>query len=234
MDLADRARGLDWYHTIELGPGVVTEGVYDLRPYVQRYGLPERMEGLRALDVGTFDGFWAFEMERRGAEVVAIDVEDDRYFDWPASRRPTEFTLRKQGAGFELAKEALGSNVERRVCSVYDATPELLGTFDLVFCGSVLIHLRDQVLALERIAALCERVFVSVEAYDRRLSLLPFAAARYRALRDSSVVFWEPNLRAWREMLMTAGFRAVEQRDRFDIKARPGWKVRHVTQLAHK
>jgi tRNA (mo5U34)-methyltransferase len=234
MDLADRARGLDWYHTIELGPGVVTEGLYDLRPYVHRYGLPERMDGLRALDVGTFDGFWAFEMERRGAQVVAIDVEDDRDFDWPASRRPKEFTLRKQGAGFELAKEVFGSNVERRVCSVYDATPERLGTFDLIFCGSVLIHLRDQVLALERIAALCTRVFVSVEAYDRWLSLLPFAAARYRALRDSSVVFWEPNLRAWREMLMTAGFRAVEQRDRFDLKARPGWKVRHVAQLAHK
>jgi SAM-dependent methyltransferase len=234
MDLADRARGLEWYHTIELGQGVVTEGVYDLRPYVQRYGLPERMDGLRALDVGTFDGFWAFEMERRGAEVVAIDVEDDRYFDWPASRRPDEFTLRKQGAGFELAKEALGSKVERDLCSVYDATPERLGTFDLVFCGSVLIHLRDQVLALERIAALCEGAFISVEAYDRWLSLLPFAAARYRALRESSVVFWEPNLRAWREMLMTAGFRTVEQRDRFDIRARPGWKVRHVTQIARK
>src|SRR3954451_20817404 len=234
MDLADRARGLEWYHTIELGQGVVTEGVYDLRPYVQRYGLPERMDGLRALDIGTFDGFWAFEMERRGAEVVAIDVEDDRYFDWPASRRPKQFTLRKQGAGFELAHEALGSSVERRICSVYDATPERLGTFDLVFCGSVLIHLRDQVLALERIAALCDGAFISVEAYDRWLSLLPFAAARYRALRESSVVFWEPNLRAWREMLMTAGFRAVEQRDRFDIRARPGWKVRHVTQIARK
>jgi tRNA (mo5U34)-methyltransferase len=234
MDLAESVRRLDWYHTIELGPGVVTEGVYDLRPYVHRYGLPERMDGMRALDVGTFDGFWAFEMERRGAEVVAIDVEDDRYFDWPASRRPVQFTMREQGAGFEIAKRALGSSVDRRLSSVYDATPERLGTFDLVFCGSVLIHLRDQVLALERIAALCTGTFVSVEAYDRWLSLLPFAAARYRALRESSVVFWEPNLRAWREMLTTAGFRAVEQRDRFDIHARPGWKVRHVTQLAHK
>ena len=120
------------------------------------------------------------------------------------------------------------------MCSVYDATPARLGTFDLVLCASVLIHLRDQVLALERIASLCDGLFIAVEAYDRLLSALHLAAARHRALRESSVVFWEPSLRAWREMLLAAGFRSVEQRDRFDIHATRGWKVRHVTQLARK
>jgi tRNA (mo5U34)-methyltransferase len=234
MRLADKVREVDWYHTIELEPGLETEGVYDLRPYVPRYRLPQRMDGMRALDVGTFDGFWAFEMERRGADVTAIDVEDDRYFDWPASRRPQRFERRPQGAGFEIAKAALGSKVERHACSVYDATPERFGTFDIVLCASVLIHLRDQVLALERIAGLCAGTFISVEAYDRVLSLAPFAAARYRALRESSVVFWEPNLRGWRDMIVSAGFDTVEQRDRFDIRARAGWKVRHVAQLAKK
>ena len=117
---------------------------------------------------------------------------------------------------------------------MYEATPEELGTFDLVFCGSVLIHLRDQVLALERIAALCDGLFISAEAYNRPLSLLPFGTARYRALRDRSVVFWEPNLRAWRAMLITAGFRTVERGKRFDIRAREGWKVRHVVHHARK
>ena len=234
MELGARVREIDWYHTIELGPGTVTEGVFDLRPYVDRYGLPERMDGMRALEVGTFDGFWAFEMERRGADVVAIDVQDDRDFDWPASRRPKQFTERPQGLGFEIAAEALGSKVDRRICPVYDATPEELGTFDLVFCGSVLIHLRDAVLALERIASLCDGTFITCEAYSRGLSLLPFAAARYRALRPISVVFWEPNLRAWREMLETAGFDSVERRDRFDLVARAGWKVPHVVHHARR
>jgi tRNA (mo5U34)-methyltransferase len=232
--LADRVRELDWYHTIELRPGLETDGIYDLRPYVHRYRLPERMDGMRALDVGTFDGFWAFEMERRGATVTAIDLDDEAELDWPATRRPATFDRRRRGAGFDIAREALGSGVERRVCSIYGATPERLGTFDLVLCGSVLIHLRDQVLALERIAALCDGLFISVEPYDRLLSLLGLAAARYRAPREASVVFWEPTLRAWRQMILTAGFRSVEQRDRFDIHARPGWKVRHVTQLARK
>jgi tRNA (mo5U34)-methyltransferase len=192
------------------------------------------MEGMKALDVGTFDGFWAFEMERRGAEVVAIDVDRDQDLDWPANRRPETFSEEPRGPTFELAREALGSKVERRNLSVYDATPEELGTFDLVFCGSVLIHLRDQVLALERIAALCRDRFLSVEAYDPWFELLPFPTARYRALRDSSVVFWEPNVRAWKAMMKTAGFRRVEEQGRFKLRARAGWRVRHVVLDASK
>src|SRR2546421_11205260 len=107
-----------WYHTLELGPGLVTDGWFDLRPYVQHYGLPERMDGMRALEVGTWDGFWAFEMERRGAEVVAIDLDDERDLDWPPRRRPTEFPDEPRGEGFRLAREILGSKGERRNLSV--------------------------------------------------------------------------------------------------------------------
>src|SRR5207248_432484 len=52
-----RAKEIGWYHTLELAPGETTEGMFDLRPFVERYGLPERMDGMRALDVGTWDGF---------------------------------------------------------------------------------------------------------------------------------------------------------------------------------
>src|SRR5215212_6968797 len=82
--------GMGWYHTIELAPGQETEGMFDLRPFVDRYGLPESLEGKRCLDVGTWDGFWAFEIERRGGEVVGIDLDDERLLDWPPRRRPKE------------------------------------------------------------------------------------------------------------------------------------------------
>src|ERR687894_3077914 len=113
MELAERVRQQGWYHTLELGPGVETEGMFDLRPYVGEYGLPERMDGMRALDVGTWDGFWAFEMERRGAEVVAIDLDDERDLDWPPRRRPESFPAEPRGQGFAIARELLGSRVER-------------------------------------------------------------------------------------------------------------------------
>src|SRR5262245_18806240 len=53
---------IDWYHTIDLGNGVVTPGFLDHRAQVQLYGLPESLKGMRCLDAATCDGFWAFEM----------------------------------------------------------------------------------------------------------------------------------------------------------------------------
>ena len=223
-----------WYHTLELPDGTVTRGIFDLRPYVHHYGLPDRMDGMRALEVGTWDGFWAFEMERRGATVVALDLDDEADLDWPVRRRPQQFPPEPRGAGFRRAHELLGSSVERRVLSVYDATPEELGTFDLVFCGSVLLHLRDQVLALERIAALCDGMFISAEEYDRRLQLLPWPVSRYLADREAAVVFWLPNVRCWRRMIWGAGFDRVEEHGRFTMRSTQGFSVRHVVHHAYR
>jgi tRNA (mo5U34)-methyltransferase len=233
MDLRERARRISWYHTLELGPGVVTQGVFDLRPLVGRFGLPARLDGMRVLDVGTFDGFWAFEFERRGAaQVVALDLDGEEDFDWPPRRRSEAAGVLRPGAGFALAKEALGSRVERRIGSIYDADPAELGTFDLIFCGMVLIHLRDQLLALERIARLCRGTFISAEEFDLATGLLPFPAARYRADRKASVVFWQPSARTWRRMLCTAGFDQVRRHARFKVRSTQGYSVRHLVHHA--
>jgi tRNA (mo5U34)-methyltransferase len=221
-----------WYHNVELPDGTVTPGWFDLRDQVHHYGLPESLAGKRCLDVGTWDGFWAFEMEKRGAaEVVAIDVDDEASLDWPPRRRPQRSEAGRS-AGFRELKERLGSSVERVELSVYDATPERLGSFDLVFCGSVLIHLRDQLLALERIASVCRGRFVSAEEYDRLTSLLPLALNRWRGDDPSAVVFWRPNLRAWRRMLWSAGFARVERCGRFTLRATDGVRVPHVVHHA--
>ena len=233
--MIERAKAQGWYHTLEL-PGYTTSGVFDLRPVVGEYGLPDSLAGKRVLEVGTWDGFWAFEMERRGAdEVIAIDLDDENELDWPPRRRtPKDEVVR--GSGFALAKELLDSKVERVVRSVYDATAEDLGTFDLVFCGSVLIHLRDQLLAMERIASLTKPggVFISAEAYERVTDLAPFPMARFRGNRDKAVVFWVPNRKGWRDMLWFAGFDRVEEHSRFTMKSTEGYSVRHVVNHAHR
>jgi tRNA (mo5U34)-methyltransferase len=228
------AESLGWYHTLDLPGGETTQGMFDLRGLVARYGLPERLDGLRALDVGTWDGFWAFEMEKRGAEVVALDLDDERDLDWPPRRRPKEYPETPRGSGFRLARELLGSEVERVNQSIYHATPEELGQFDIVFCGSVLLHLRDQLLALERIANLCRGLFISAEEYDPLTGLVPFPATRYFADRDSAVVYWLPSIKTWRRMMWTAGFDQVEQFGKFKLPSTQGWSVRHVVHHCRK
>jgi tRNA (mo5U34)-methyltransferase len=231
-ELLERARKRSWYHTLELEPGEWTDGWFDLRPSVERYGLPTDMTGMRALEVGCWDGFWSFEMERRGAEVVAIDLDDERDLDWPPRRRPESYPEEPRGAGFALAHAIKESRVERVVCSVYDATPERFGTFDLVFCGSVMIHLRDAMLAIERIHALTDDRFISCEAFDPALSLLPVPIARFRAHRIP-FEFWRPNIKGWRRMLWAGGFERVERRSIFRMRARD-MRVPHVVHHAFR
>lgn len=232
-ELLQQARAHSWYHTLEL-PGLITDGWFDLRPYVRHYDLPERMDGMRALEVGTWDGFWAFEMERRGASVTAIDLDAENDLDWPSRMRPETFSEIPRGRGFEIAHRLLGSSVKRINCSIYDATPGALGTFDVVLCGSVLIHLRDQMLALERISDLCRGAFISAEEYDRWAQLVPAPVSRFRGHRSGTVVFWRPNVRAWDRMLWAAGFDRVEKRGTFGMEARTGFTVPHVVFHCHQ
>jgi tRNA (mo5U34)-methyltransferase len=147
-----------WYHTIDVAPGVSTPGWFDTRPVVDLLPWPD-VQGKRCLDIGTFDGFLAFELERRGAaEVMAIDIPDHNLWDWPPDYRaagmPTdpgfEFDL-PRGTGFKLVKELKGSEADWRPLSVYDLDPADVGTFDVVVMGSILLHLRDPLRALEAV-----------------------------------------------------------------------------------
>src|SRR3954466_9503257 len=144
--LAEEVAALEWYHTIELRPGIETPGWHDLRPVVKEVPFPASLAGKRCLDVGSFDGFWAFEMERREAdEVVAIDILDPEQWDWPIGSDAAikaEIGRRKAaGQGFEIAARELGSSVRRIEKSVYDLDENVAGRFDLVYLGSLLVHL---------------------------------------------------------------------------------------------
>ncbi len=77
-DLQPRVAALRWYHTIDLGNGIVTRGVDDTPLRLARLELPASFAGQTVLDIGAWDGFFSFEAERRGASrVVAAD-----YYSW--------------------------------------------------------------------------------------------------------------------------------------------------------
>lgn len=212
-----------WYHTIELPGGVLTPGWFDLRALSERLPWPD-IEGKRCLDVGTYDGFYAFELERRGAsEVLAIDIGDERDWDLPTAKRDHDGqTLARstgsKGLGFSVAKRALHSNVEKRVMSVYDLSPERIGMFDIVVCGSLMLHLRDPVGALESIRSVCRSWFLSVEEISLGLN----ARFRRRAVADmrfkaNPTQWWVPNIAGYRQMVEIADFDVVKAAGPFVI-----------------
>jgi tRNA (mo5U34)-methyltransferase len=197
---------------------VVTPGWFDLRPLVDTFPWPD-VRGKRCLDVGTYDGFFAFEMERRGAaEVVAVDLDDHREWDWPARWRATggeelaKLAGPEKGRGFRIAAKALGSNVTRHAISVYKLAEAGLGEFDVVICGSLLLHLRDPIAALESIRRVCKGEFMSSEAIDLRLTLL-HPNKPYARLDGTSPLcqWWSPNTAAHVQMLEAAGFDVIRR-----------------------
>jgi len=208
-----------WYHTIELAPGVVTPGHIDLRGTAAKV-LPGDLTGKRALDVGTFDGFWAFEMERRGADVVAIDVPALEAAEWPAvNRERLEATAREWGLelgrGFRLASEALRSSVERVECHVQElAADRIGGPVDFVFSGAILLHLRDPVGALENIHSVLEPggSLVILEPFSPRTTLRSprGPVADFQPLA-TPFNWWLPNLAALRAWLAAAQFEGIKR-----------------------
>ncbi len=217
--LARRVGELSWYHTIDLGHGVATPGFYDHRPILDHYQLPLRLDGLRVLDVACFDGFWSFEFERRGAaEVVALDIATARELDLPYGRRDrmSEAELeRRFGAGFAVAHEVLGSRVKHVHCNLYDLTPELLGQFDLVHLGDVLLHLRDPARALHNLRRVTRgRALISDCIYpdlDRHgdLPLMQYDGGR------GDNIWWRFGAQALQRMIGDAGFERVTEAARF-------------------
>jgi tRNA (mo5U34)-methyltransferase len=226
--LADEVARYGWYHTLDLGGGVVTEGMFDHRPVLHRYLVPDDLSGQRCLDVATMDGFWAFEMERRGAvEVVALDLEDPEQLDWPASLRDgTVKTLDiEKGLRFDLAKRALDSRVQRVLRSVYDLDTDL-GLFDFVFCGDLLVHLKDPITAVENIRKVCRGSATIANPTTR----YRFARRRPVAQLDGIDYFqwWALSDEALVRMMHAAGFSRVEAGKPFDLPSTSGgpWRGR--------
>lgn len=221
---------LPWYHTLDLGGGVVTRGMFDHRPVLHRYGLPEDLAGLRCLDVGTMDGFWAFEMERRGAdEVVAVDVGGPDELDWPPRWRERvipELDARKEER-FSLAHAALESSVERIERSVYDLDEAAVGRFDLVFCGDLLVHLKDPITALQRMLSVCRGSAIMCNPVVRfPLSRRPLAV--FDGIDEFQ--WWLLSEPALERMMRAVGFDPVEVGPAFELPARAGgrWKGRRA------
>ncbi len=95
-----------WYHSIELPDGTVTDGLISierLKTRVAHMPIPADLHGKRVLDIGAWDGWFSFEMEQRGADVVAVDCVEIE--------------------NFLYAHDARKSKVDYRILDVMDLTP---------------------------------------------------------------------------------------------------------------
>lgn len=214
-EIKRRMDDLSWYHSFDLGEWA-TPGIFDHRRIVSKLLLPERLDGRRCLDAASADGFFAFELKRRGAaEVVSLDGENMATLDWqgaPDSRR-TEFDMSELRQRFDLVREVTGLDVQRVRGNLYELGPEQLGQFDLVFLGNVLLHLRNPQAALHALWSVTRGELISYEPVSFVLSaLLPLtpSAILWNGVPTSN--WWLHNVAGHRHLLRVSGFEILETR----------------------
>ena len=224
-----------WWHSIDVGDGVITPGfksVEVLADELEAIGLPDRLAGRSVLDVGGWDGFFAFEAERRGAAPVAvldhyvwaIDIPGQQAYwrecrDQGVTPRPyhdTELwhpdTLPGK-AGFDTARALLGSDVRDIVADFMECDLAELGAWDVVLYLGVLYHMEDPLRALRRLRAvtrelaIIETEAVVVPGFEHEPMWRFFPRAE---LNDDISNWWAPNLAGLRGALDAAGFRGVD------------------------
>ncbi len=125
-----------WFHAFEIVPGIITPGEFrvDARAKLNKFfGLDQSLAGKRILEIGTWDGAYAFELELRQAEVVATDIQAP------------------DATGFNTGKQILKSQVTYVQTSVYDLQQHVDGLFDIVLFMGVFYHLKYPLLAFEQI-----------------------------------------------------------------------------------
>ncbi|HUI54697.1 MAG TPA: methyltransferase domain-containing protein [Bryobacteraceae bacterium] len=198
-----------WWHSFQLPDGSTIQGVCSLEGLKNRlaqFPIPDDLRGKRALDIGCWDGWFSFELERRGAEVMAVDC-------WDNSR-------------FRKMHSVYRSKIDYRQMDMFELTPARIGRFDLVLFMGVLYHLKHPLLALERVCALTTDL-AAVDSFilregqgptdDLCRPILEFYEADEMGGQPDN--WFGPSLPALLGMCRTAGFARVELRSVLEFSA---------------
>ena len=160
-----------FYHTDEFPDIGLVKGEWDLRAGVDNYIGNIDLERKRVLELGTASGFLCFEMERRGADVVAYDLSENDAWDIepyggqsaPEILEERKKLIRKINNAWWFTHHLRKSDANVVYGNIYNLPPAI-GPVDIATFGSILLHLRDPFLALQKAAGLVRESIVVTEA----------------------------------------------------------------------
>lgn len=216
-----------WYHSYYFDNGFAIRGDYDIGADVADYGFPVDMTGRTVLDIGAGAGWYAHYFAERGATVTTIDARGygdfdvygrHAYVDETTMRAPDVQEPDGRQLWFSPVSRALwtmrgitGANIEMMNGRVYDISPSLFGgrTFDLVFIGALLLHLRDPIGALMCARSVCGHQLIASTPVatgtegDPPMQYLPWTDV-------DGISWWLPNAVCFRHWFLAAGFSSVD------------------------
>ncbi len=205
VELAAEIGGSYWWHSIDLGDGVVTPGRKSLAEMAVEFARTFDkldLDGSSLLDIGAWNGGFSVEAKRRGAARVA--ALDHVTWNVPAWRGRESFDL--VNSRLDLGMEAIDLDLDSPGLSLGS-----LGEFDFVLLLGVFYHLKDPLAALREAAAIATKALV-VQTYleetaDPRPAMMFYPGSE---LGDDPTNWWGPNAACMISLLKDAGFARVE------------------------
>lgn len=201
--LAAKVQRIRWFHSIDLGHGIVTPGSKSPAVHRAEYAAffdPVELRGRSVIDIGAWNGAYSIEAKRRGAaRVLATD-----HYVW----NHPEIRGRD---GFDLARSALNLDLEVKDIDVPDLSPDSVGTFDVVLFLGVFYHLLDPIAALQQVAKLAREVLI-VETHTDAMEIKRPAMIMYPGseLNSDGSNWWGPNPACMVALLKEFGFTKVD------------------------
>ena len=194
----DEIDNISWWHSINLGNGIITKGASNNESQLSYLGIPDNLQNKTVLDIGAWDGYFSFLAEDRGAIVTATDSINHSWGLVGTGKK-----------GFDCAKKIRQSNVKEYISEVLDLSPLTVGMFDIVFCFGVLYHVKAPYLLLDIIYQLTKEFAIIETASANNLcnkSILEY----YRLEFDNDPSnYFRPNINCLIAMLADVGFSDV-------------------------
>lgn len=206
-----------WFHTIDLGDGLITPGrkrkeILDAES--QEIFRHLNLNGSSVLDIGAWNGYYTVEANKRGAaKLLAVD-----YYTWLSP-----FFRGKET--FDFVMKRLEINVETRIIDVEKIDRSNVGTWDVVLFLGVFYHLIDPIAAIMRLGSIAREALVIETWLDLRDYNRP-AMVFYpgQELANDPTNWWGPNRAAVEALLRVAGFGQIE----FTVNPAPGHQNRGI------
>ena len=207
-----------FYHSMDLPEFGTVHGGWDLRGRIDDYLGHVTVSGKRVLDVGTASGFLTFEMEKKGADVVSFDAENETQIQYPhfkehASEQDAIRTvatirnnLERMKNSYWLAHRLFKSTAKVVYGDIYHM-PRQIGMFDVVLVSQILVHLRDPVGALIQAGKFCGDTLIVTEGMF--IEEQPLQKLIPRAGAEPGMGWWIMSTGLCREVLGLMGFEVL-------------------------
>lgn len=206
-----------WYHRMDLGDGITTpgfawEGTWNNIRIVRK---KVNYKKKSVLDLGSWDGMWAFEAEAMGASlVVAADCMN--YWQIPWQQGMNNLMLVREALFSEVIPfwNVSVNNISERLDGILYSHPLLKNGFDVVHHLGILYHLRDPMLSLAQARSVLREggvILLETAVHGTDTSCAMHFNANQKAIYDDFSTWWAPSIPCLREMLKTSLFEIEEE-----------------------